>query len=93
MQLLPSIGRGARLREIATARTGLLGALRNTEIALNVYVHDLQREESTRRARDEAERAVRDSERLQGAARATSLAVIDSAKRHRSPKQRPKQRR
>jgi len=56
----------------------VLGALRDTETALNVYVHDLQREDSTRRARDEAERAVQDSERLQGAGRATSLAVIDS---------------
>ena len=56
----------------------VLGALRDTEIALNVYIHDLQREDSTRRARDEAERAVRDSERLEGAGRASSLAVIDA---------------
>jgi outer membrane protein TolC len=56
----------------------VLGALRDTETALNVYVHDLQREDSTRKARDEAERAVRDSERLQGAGRVTALAVIDA---------------
>jgi hypothetical protein len=45
----------------------VLGALRDVEIALNTYVHDLQREDSTRKARDEAERAVQDSERLQAA--------------------------
>ncbi len=56
----------------------VLVALRDAETALNTYVHDLQREDSTRKARDEAERAVRDSERLQVEGRATSLAVIDS---------------
>ena len=56
----------------------VLVALRDAETALNTYVHDLQREDSTRKARDEAERAVRDSERLQVDGRATSLAVIDS---------------
>jgi outer membrane protein, multidrug efflux system len=65
----------------------VLGALRDAETALNVYVHDLQREESTRRARDEAERAVRDSERLQGAGRATSLAVIDSQRAYAASEQ------
>jgi outer membrane protein TolC len=59
---------------------GVLGSLRDTETTLNVYVHDLRREDSTRRARDEAERAVRDSERLQGAGRATSLDVVDAQK-------------
>ena len=56
----------------------VLSALRDTETALNIYVHDLQREDSTRRARDEAERAVQDSQRLQSAGRATSLDVIDA---------------
>ena len=56
----------------------VLGALRDIEIALNTYVSDLQREDSTRRARDEAERAVRDSQRLQSAGRASALAVTDS---------------
>ena len=56
----------------------VLGALRDAETALNTYVHDLQREDSTRKARDEAERAVRDSERLRAEGRASSLAVIDS---------------
>jgi len=65
----------------------VLGALRDTESALNVYVHDLQSEDSTRRARDEAERAVRDSERLQGAGRATSLDVIDSQRTYATAEQ------
>jgi outer membrane protein, multidrug efflux system len=65
----------------------VLGALRDTETALNVYVHDLQREDSTRRARDEAERAVQDSERLQGAGRATSIDVIDSQRAYASAEQ------
>jgi outer membrane protein, multidrug efflux system len=65
----------------------VLGALRDTETALNVCVHDLQREDSTRRARDEADRAVLDSERLQGAGRATSLAVIDSQRAYATAEQ------
>jgi outer membrane protein, multidrug efflux system len=65
----------------------VLGALRDTETALNTYVHDLQREDSTRRARDEAERALRDSERLQGLGRATSLDVIDSQRTYASAEQ------
>ena len=65
----------------------VLGALRDAETALNVYVHDLQREDSTRLARDEAERAVRDSERLESAGRATSLAVIDSQRTYATSEQ------
>ena len=56
----------------------VLEALRDTEASLNTYVHALQREESTRKARDEAERAVRDSERLHLAGRVNALAVIDA---------------
>jgi outer membrane protein, multidrug efflux system len=85
----------ARIRE-AQASTKLalanfdgvvLGSLRDTETALNTYVHDLQREDSTRRARDEAERAVRDSERLQGLGRATSLNVIDAQRAYAAAEQ------
>ena len=65
----------------------VLGALRDTETALNIYVHDLEREDSTRKARDEAERAVKDSERLQGAGRATSLAVIDAQRAYATSEQ------
>ena len=65
----------------------VLGALRDTETALNVYVHDLQREDSTKKARDEAERAVRDSQRLQAAGRATSLAVVDAQRAYAASEQ------
>jgi outer membrane protein, multidrug efflux system len=65
----------------------VLGALRDAETALNVYVHDLQREDSTRKARDEAERAVRDSERLQAGGRVTALAVIDSQRAYAASEQ------
>jgi len=65
----------------------VLGALRDAETALNTYVHDLQREDSTRNARDEAERAVRDSERLQAAGRATALTVIDSQRAYAASEQ------
>ena len=65
----------------------VLGALRDAETALNTYVHDLQREDSTRSARDEAERAVRDSERLQAAGRATAVTVIDSQRAYAASEQ------
>jgi outer membrane protein, multidrug efflux system len=65
----------------------VLGALRDAETALNTYAHDLQREDSTRKARDEAERAVRDSERLQRDGRATSLAVIDAQRAYAASEQ------
>jgi len=65
----------------------VLGALRDTETAFNVYVHDLQREDSTRRARDEAERAVHETERLQEAGRATALDVIDSQRTYAGAEQ------
>jgi outer membrane protein, multidrug efflux system len=65
----------------------VLEALRDAETALNIYVHDLQREDSTRRARDEAQRAVQDSERLQGAGRATSLDVTDSQRAYATAEQ------
>jgi outer membrane protein, multidrug efflux system len=85
----------ARIQEAkASAKVALanfdgvvLGALSDAESALNVYLHDLQREDSTRRARDEAERAVRDSERLQGAGRATALDVIDSQRTYATAEQ------
>jgi outer membrane protein, multidrug efflux system len=65
----------------------VLGALSDTETALNTYVHDLRREDSTRKARDEAERAVLDSQRLQAEGRATSLAVIDSQQTYAASEQ------
>jgi hypothetical protein len=65
----------------------VLGALRDAETSLNTYVHDLQREDSTRKARDEAERAARDSEQLQVAGRATALAVVDSQRAYAAAEQ------
>jgi outer membrane protein, multidrug efflux system len=65
----------------------VLAALRDAEAALNTYVHDLQREDSTRKARDEAERAVRDSERLQAEGRATALDVTDSQRAYAASEQ------
>ena len=65
----------------------VLAALRDAEIALNTYVHDLQREDSTRKARDEAERAVRDSEKLQAAGRATALVVTDAQRAYAASEQ------
>jgi len=72
---------------LASFDGAVLGALRDAETALNVYVHDLQREDSTRKARDEAERAVRDSERLQGSGRATALDVIDAQRTYATSEQ------
>jgi len=65
----------------------VLAALRDAEISLNTYVHDLQREDSTRKARDEAERAVRDSEKLQAAGRATALVVTDAQRAYAASEQ------
>jgi len=93
-QANPSAARARVQQAKASTRLALanfdgvvLGALRDAETALNVYLHDLQREESTRRARDEAQRAVHDSERLQGAGRATSLTVIDSQRAYAASEQ------
>jgi multidrug efflux system outer membrane protein len=56
----------------------VLSALADTESALNVYVHDLRREESLKAAREDAARTERDAARLQVAGRATALDVIDA---------------
>jgi outer membrane protein, multidrug efflux system len=65
----------------------VLAALRDAESSLNTYVHDLQREDSTRKARDEAERAVRDSEKLQAQGRATALVVTDAQRTYAASEQ------
>ncbi len=65
----------------------VLAALRDTEISLNTYTHDLQREAATRQARDEAQRAVQDSERLEADGRATALAVIDAQRAYAAAEQ------
>ena len=56
----------------------VLGALRDTDMALNLYLHDLQREQSAIAARDDAAKAVSDSQRLQHDGRATALGVLDA---------------
>jgi len=56
----------------------VLKALDETESALNVYEHDLQRETSLNAARDEASKVEGDVERLQVGGRATALEVIDA---------------
>jgi multidrug efflux system outer membrane protein len=56
----------------------VLKALGDTESALNVYVHDLRREESLKAARDDAARVESDAERLEVGGRATALEVIDA---------------
>jgi len=56
----------------------VLKALSDAESALNVYVHDLRREESVKAARDEAATVEREAEQLQAGGRATALDVIDA---------------
>jgi len=56
----------------------VLNALREAETALNTYTHDLEREASTRMARDDAAAVVQQAQRLQLGGRATSLDVVDA---------------
>jgi NodT family efflux transporter outer membrane factor (OMF) lipoprotein len=56
----------------------VLEALRETESALNSYVHDLQREQRAKAARDDAAKAADESHRLELGGRATALAVLDA---------------
>jgi outer membrane protein, multidrug efflux system len=56
----------------------VLTALADAESALNVYVHDLRREESVRAARDDAAKVEREAEQLEVGGRATALDVIDA---------------
>jgi NodT family efflux transporter outer membrane factor (OMF) lipoprotein len=56
----------------------VLKALAETESALNVYVHDLRREESLEAAREDAARVEREAEQLEVGGRATALEVIEA---------------
>jgi outer membrane protein, multidrug efflux system len=56
----------------------VLSALADAESALNVYVHDLRREESVMAARDDAAKVQREAEQLEVGGRATALDVIDA---------------
>ena len=56
----------------------VLKALRETESALNVYIHDLQREQRSKAARDDAAKAADQAHRLESGGRATALAALDA---------------
>jgi multidrug efflux system outer membrane protein len=56
----------------------VLKALADAESAMSVYAHDLERESSTRAARDDAAEAVNEAQTLQRRGRATALAVLDA---------------
>ena len=56
----------------------VLQALRETESALNVYVHDLKKLQSLQRARDQADQALADARKLQALGRIDALAVLDA---------------
>jgi multidrug efflux system outer membrane protein len=64
--------------ELANFDGVVLIALRDAETALNNYTHDLQREASTRMARDDAATVVQEVQELQLRGRATSLDIIDA---------------
>jgi NodT family efflux transporter outer membrane factor (OMF) lipoprotein len=56
----------------------VLIALRDLEVALNNYVHDLAREASSKQAVQDAELSLKDAQKLQIGGRATSLTVVDA---------------
>lgn len=56
----------------------VLSALQEAESALNVYVHDLEREGALRGARDEASSAAAQARRLQLGGRESALDVLDA---------------
>jgi outer membrane protein, multidrug efflux system len=56
----------------------VLEALREVETALNVYAHDLQRESSLKKARDEAAQAVGDAHLLQADGRTGAFSTLDA---------------
>jgi len=56
----------------------VLQALRETESALNVYVHDLKKLQNLRTACLEADRALADARKLQAFGRIDALAVLDA---------------
>ncbi|HEY2051241.1 MAG TPA: efflux transporter outer membrane subunit [Caulobacteraceae bacterium] len=64
--------------DLARFDSAVLDALRETESALNIYGHDLQREASLQEAVRQADRTASDARRLQAAGKATALAVLDA---------------
>jgi outer membrane protein, multidrug efflux system len=72
---------------LASFDGAVLGALRDVEVALNNYTHDLAREDSSKQAVTDAERALKDAERLQLGGRATSLTVVDAQRAYATAEQ------
>ena len=70
--------KAAQKAQLARFDGVVLGALREVESALNVYVHDLERQNSLAGARDQAASAVTDARRLQAAGRVGALATLDA---------------
>ncbi len=84
-QLNQSVARARIAEASAEAKAALarfdgavLQALRETESALNVYVHDLKKLQNLRTARLEADRALADTRKLQAFGRIDALAVLDA---------------
>lgn len=65
----------------------VLTALRDLEVALNNYAHDLAREDSSRQAVKDAEQSLKDAERLEVGGRATSLTVVDAQRAYATAEQ------
>jgi outer membrane protein, multidrug efflux system len=65
----------------------VLVALRDLEVALNNYAHDLAREDSSKQAVQDAQLYLRDAQRLQVGGRATSLSVVDAERAYDTAEQ------
>jgi NodT family efflux transporter outer membrane factor (OMF) lipoprotein len=65
----------------------VVAALRDVEVALNNYTHDLAREDSSTQAVADAERALKYAERLQVGGRATALTVVDAQRAYATAEQ------
>jgi NodT family efflux transporter outer membrane factor (OMF) lipoprotein len=64
--------------DLARFDGAVLTALRETESALNVYGHDLERQADLRAAENRAAKAAVDARRLQAAGRSNSLTTLDA---------------
>ena len=73
-----SAAKAAQQAQLARFDDVVLGALRDIEMSLNAYAHDLEREKNLTAARDEAKRALEDAGRLQSTGRAGALATLDA---------------
>lgn len=83
---LPGEGERARIRQAEAGADGafarfdgvVLTALRETETSLDAYAHDLQRQAALRAARDQAQLAESQAQRLYRAGRSPYLAGLDA---------------